>query len=201
MVLLLALVLCLLIMGLPYMLYLDSQHLEQPVVIFRARRWRVLPIVAALFIFNTLALVVFGLLAIRPTSSLAASLGDFAMVLVCLSLGFVMLWQYGTYWQHDQHATLTIYRQEQRAEYRNENTFSSFALADVVQITEYTLKGNRGIYSYQIFTLRDGTELLLTCLMYSMLGPQELMPAALHQVVHCYFCWLPGKAPSLSNLF
>ena len=148
-----------------------------------------------------------GLLATRPSSGLAALMGALVLALPGLGLGFVVLRLHLSYWQHDQHATLTIYCQQQRAEYYNKGIFLSFALVDVVQITEYATpsRGTKGPlwsnYSYRIFVLQDGTELLLTCLMYSMLGPQELMPAALRQTVRCRICWLPGDAWHFPTLF
>jgi hypothetical protein len=201
MALLLALVLCLLIMGLPYALYRDSQQLAQLVVRFEARAWRTAPLLVPVLIFLGMLLMLAGVLVVWSTSSLAAWLCAFALTVISLSLGFVMLRLHSSYWQHDRHATLTIYTQEQRAEYRNEDVFVSFALADVVRITRYTPNSNRAIYFYQVFVLRDGTELLLTCLMYSMLGPQELLPAALRQTVRKSGSWLPGDELNFSTLF
>ena len=184
-----------LILGWPYALYYDSQKLEQPVVVFEAHIWREASSVIPLLVFNGMMLVLAGVMVTRPTSGLAAWLGALALAFISLGLSYGMLRQHISYWQHDRYTTLTIYRQEQRAEYRNAEVFVSFALADVVQILHYTPNSSRAIYSYQVFVLADGTELLLTCLMYAMLGPQELMPAALRQTVRChgpYGCWLPS---------
>jgi len=197
----LVLLFCLFILGVPYALYRDSQQLEQPVVVFKAHSWREVPAVLSLLLFLGAMLVLAGVLVSQPTSSWAAWLGALALVLVSLGLGFVLIRRHISYWQHDRHATLTIYRQEQRAEYRNKGVLVSFALADVVQITHHTPDSGRAIYSYRVFTLRDGTELLLTCLMYNYLGPQELMPAALHQTVRCRMCWLPGDELRFLKLF
>jgi hypothetical protein len=192
---------CLFILGVPYALYSDSQKLEQPVVVFKAPIWREAPAVLSLLVFLGAVLVLACVLATLPTGGWVARLGALTLALVGLGLGFVLIWRHISYWQHDRHATLTVYRQEQRAEYRNEGVFVGFALADVVQITHYGSDSGRAIYSYQVFLLRDGTELLLTCLMYSILGPQELMPAARHQKVRCHLCWLPGHELRLPKLF
>ena len=192
---------CLFILAVPYALYRDSQHLEQPVVVFEAPRWRSASLLVPLLIFLAMLLVLAGVLVGQLTSSLAVWLGTLALALVSLSLSFVLIRRHISYWQHDRHAMLTVYRQEQRAEYRNEGVLVSFTLADVVQITRYGSDSGRAIYFYQIFLLRDGTELLLTCLMYSILGPQELMPAARHQKVRCHLCWLPGDESRFPKLF
>lgn len=199
MTLLLALVLCLLIIGLPYALYRDSQKLDKPVVVFKANFWREAPYLISILVFLGGLLVLVGVIVTRPTISLLAGLSAFALTFISLGLGFVFLRLQLTYWRHDQHATLTIYTQEQRAEYRNEDVLVSFALADVVRITRYD-SGSRGIYSYQVFVLRDGTELLLTCLMYSMLGPEELMPDVPRQTVRKTGAWLPGDGLNFSTL-
>jgi hypothetical protein len=199
--LLLALPCCLLIMGLPYALYRDSQQLGQPVVRFTARAWRTMPLLVPLLVFLGMILVLAGVIVTRPTISLLAGLMAGALTLISLGLGFVMLRLYSSYWRHDRHATLTVYTQEQRAEYRNDGVLVRFALADVVRITCYTPNSNRGIYSYQGFVLRDGTELLLTCLMYTMLGPQELMPDVPRQTVRKTGAWLPGDELNFSTLF
>lgn len=201
MVVLVAVVLCLLIMGLPYSLYLDSQQLAQPVVVFRARIWRVLPSVLPVLVFNGMILVLACLLVARPAYSPAALPGGLALALVSLGLFYVALRLHISYWLHDRHAMLAIYRDEQQVDYQRDGAYLRFALADVVQITRY-ISSSRGLYSYQVFALQDGTELLLTCLMYSMLGPQELMPAAHYQTVHLRrICWLPGQEPRFFNLF
>ena len=189
------------ILGVPYALYHDSQQLEQPVVVFKAHIWREAPFVLSLLGFMGGVLVLAGVMVTQLPGSWAVWLGASALALTSLSLSFSVIKRHISYWQHDQHATLTVYRQEQRAEYRNEGVFVSFALADVVQITHYTPNSGRAIYSYQVFALRDGTELLLTCLMYTMLGPQELMPDALRQTVRCRLCWLPGDEWHFLGLF
>jgi hypothetical protein len=198
------LLVCLGILGMPYALYYDSQQLEQPVVVFKAHIWREASSLIPLLIFNGMLLVLAGVLAIYTISSIGTWLVGLTLTFISLGLSFMMLRQHISYWQHDRYTTLTIYRQEQRAEYRNADVFLSFALADVVQIIHYTPNSSRAIYSYQVFVLADGTELLLTCLMYSMLGPQELMPAALRQTVRChgpYGCWLPGQELRFPTLF
>lgn len=199
--LLLVLVFSSFILGVPYALYRDSQKLEQLVVVFEASIWRETPFIIPLLIFNGMLLVLAGVLVTYSTSSLVAWLSALGLAVVGLGLSFIMLRRHISYWQHDRHATLTIRRQEQRAEYRNEGVLVNFALADVVQITHYTPNSSRAIYSYRVFALRDGTELLLTCLMYAMLGPQELMPAALRQTVHRAGCLLPGDEWNFPLLF
>jgi len=198
--LLLALLFCSLSLGLPYALYRDSQQLNQPVVRFEARAWRTLSMLVPLLVFLGGMLVLAGVIVTRPTISLVAGLSAGALTLVSLGLGFVFLRLQLTYWRHDRHATLTIYTQAQRADYRNEGVLVSFALADVVRITRYD-SGSRGIYSYQVFTLRNGTELLLTCLMYSMLGPEELLPDVPRQTVRKSGAWLPGDELNSATLF
>jgi len=184
----------------PYALYRDSQQLGQPVVRFEARAWRTLPMLVPLLVFLGGMLVLAGVIVTRPTISLLAGLSAGGLTLISLGLSFGFLRQYSTYWRHDRHATLTVYTQEQRAEYRNDGVLVTFALADVVGITGYNTN-TRALYNYQIFTLRDGTELLLTCLMYSMLGPEELMPDVPRQAVRKFGGWLPGDELNSATLF
>jgi len=198
--LLLALVICLLIMGLPYALYRDSQQLGQPVVQFAARAWRTLPVLVPLLVFLGGILVLAAVIVTRPAISWLAGLSAFALTLISLGLGFVFLRLQLTYWRHDRHAVLTVYTQEQRAEYRNEGVLLNFALADVGRIVCYT-PNSRAIYTYQVFVLRDGTELLLTCLLYSMLGPEELLPDVPRQTVRKSGAWLPGDELNSATLF
>jgi len=193
-------VLLALIMGFPYLLYLDGQKLEQPVVQFEARAWRTVPFLISLLGFMGLLLVLAGVWATRPASGPLAWLGAFALTLISLSLSFVMLRLYSTYWRHDRHATLIIYQQEHRAEYRNEDVLVSFALADVVRITWYT-PSSRALYDYHVFALRDGTEVLLTCLMYNILGPEELLLDVPRQKVRKSGAWLPGDELNFPTLF
>jgi len=198
--LLLALVICLLIMGLPYALYRDSEQLGQPVVRFVARPWRTMPLLVPLLVFLGGMLGLAGVIVTRPASSLLAGLSACALTLISLGLSFVFLRLQSTYWRHDRHATLTIYTPEQRADYRNEAVLVSFALADVARIVYYT-PNSRAIYTYQVLVLRDGTELLLTCLMHSMLGPEELLPDVPRQTVRKSGAWLPGDELNFSTLF
>lgn len=200
MTLLLVVLCCLLALGVPYALYRDSQQLGQPVVRFEVRAWRTLPLLVPVLIFLGGMLVLGGVVVTRPIISLLAGLSAFALALISLGLSLLLLRQYRTYWRHDRHATLTVYTQEQRAEYRNDGVLVNFALADVVRITGYNTT-SRAIYSYQIFTLQDGTELLLTCLMSSILGPEELMPDVPRQAVRKSGGWLPGDELNFSTLF
>ncbi|WP_125916738.1 hypothetical protein [Hymenobacter coccineus] len=146
-------------------------------------------------------------LATATGSGAGAALVALPLALLGLALGFVILRRHFSYWRHDQHATLTIDRLGQRAGYCNQNVELDFALADVVQVTEHTTYGRSGRppvwrnYSYQVFTLRDGTELLVTCLHYSLLGPQELIPAAQRATVRPRICWLPGDELNVPTLF
>jgi hypothetical protein len=187
-------------MGVPYALYRDSQQLGQPVVVFAARAWRTLPTLMPLLAFLGTMLVLAGVIVTRPTISWLAGLSAVALTLISLSLSVGFLRQYSTYWRHDRHAMLTVYTQEQRAEYRNDGVLVTFALADVVSIIGYNTN-TRALYNYQIFTLRDGTELLLTCLMYSMLGPEELMPDVPRHAVRRFGGWLPGDELNFPTLF
>ena len=99
-----------------------------------------------------------------------------------------------TYWQHDRQAHLIVDVLAQCAVYRNHNHMS-FALSDVVQITNY--ESNAGAktpwksYGYQVFVLKDGTEIIITCLLYYATSQAELFPAARRETVQRRICWLP----------
>lgn len=195
------------ILGYPYALHLDSQKLDKPVVVFTARIWRTAPGSLLVLVLTGFLLALAVRLATVPTSDYIAALGALVSALLGFGLGFIVLRLHYSYWRHDRYAILTIKPQEQQAEYRNHGVQVTFALADVVQITAYTTpagssKGSLfSQYEYHIFTLRDGTELLVTCLLYSLLGPQELVPAAHRATVQRRICWLPGSELNRPTLF
>ncbi|AMJ64185.1 hypothetical protein [Hymenobacter sp. PAMC 26628] len=195
------------ILGYPYALHFESQRLDKPVVVFTARIWRAALWSLLVLVFAGFLLVMAGQLATMPGGQPAATLGALVFALLGFGLGFIIGRLHYTYWRHDRHATLSIRPRERRAEYRNDGVQFAFALADVVQITEHTTRsgGSKGSlfsqYGYQVFELRDGTELLVTCLLYSLLGPQELIPAAQRATVQHRICWLPGDELNSPTLF
>ena len=187
------------ILGYPYKLHVESLKLEKPVVAFACSFWRATPWSFLFLGLASLLLVLAFYLVQQPTAGSDTLLGALIVALPGLALGFILLRLHLSYWQHDRFASLTVYRAEQRAEYYSGEVCYQFALADITHVTTYTsiLHSSRlqlwGHYSYQIFFLRDGTQLLLTCLLYSLLGPQELLPAVPHDVATRYICWLPGN--------
>lgn len=195
------------ILGYHYALHFDSQRLDKRVVVFAARIWRATPWSLLVLVFAGFLFVMAGRLAAVPGSELAATLEALIFTLLGFGLGFITIRLHYTYRQHDRYAVLTVRPQEQRAEYWNNDVQLSFALADVMQITEYITQsgGSKGSlfshYGYQIFTLRNGTELLITCLLYSLLGPRELIPAAGRATVWRRICWLPGDELNFPTLF
>lgn len=122
------------ILAWPYRLHIESQKLDKPVVVFTLRVWRAAPWSLLVLVFAGFLLVMAGQLATMPGSALAATLGALVFALLGFGLGFIVVRLHYTYWQHDQHAILTIKPQEQRAEYWNDGVQFAFALADVVQI-------------------------------------------------------------------
>jgi hypothetical protein len=190
------------ILGYPYKLHAESLKLAEPVVIFTGNFWRATPWSLLFLGLAGLLLVLAFYLIQQPNAGWDTLLGALVVALPGLALGFILLRLHLSYWQHDRYASLTIYRNEQRAEYFNGDTCYYFALADVMHVTTYTSTSHTsrlqfwGHYSYQIFFLQDGTQLLVTCLLYSLLGPQELLPAIPHDVATRYICWLPGNEAS-----
>lgn len=186
------------VLGYPYKLHTESLNLEKSVVTFKGSFWRAIP-------QSVLPLGIAGLLpalASRLVQQPAASWGTLLAALIVglpgLALGFILLRLHLSYWQHDRHATLTIHRNEQRAEYWWQGKLLNFALADVVSIITYDsyyIRNRRaalwGNYSYHVWYLKDGSQLLYTCLLYSLLGPDELVPAAQRQTAGRFICWLP----------
>lgn len=180
----------------PYALYFDSQKLDKPIVVFQIRFWR-----------NALPLLMTGALfgiAIMIASTLF-KVNELLMVVICLPLavltlrwGFIGLWLHLTYWRHDRRATLKVCRLEQTATYTDAGSIIRFALADVVSVTTYDSyrpSKRRAMwqeYSYQLWQLQDGTWFVLTCLLYSFSGPDDLLPAALRRTIRPRICWLPG---------
>lgn len=193
----------------PLQLHLDSLRLAQPIVIFQGRFWRggMMPWTLGGLVFAGFLLALAGLLATRPTSGFVAVLGALIVAIFGVGISFIILRLHVSYWQHDQHATLTVHQQAQRAEYHNKGISVSFNLADVVQITHYANNPHNtrapiwSNYSYRVYVLQDGTELLLTRLMYSLIGPQDLMPTTNRLTVPRYICWLPGDELNFPTLF
>lgn len=199
------------ILGYPYALHLDSQKLDEPVVVFTARSWRAGPWSLLMLGFAGFLLATAGWLATATATATGGgagtALGALPLALLGLALGFIIFRLHFSYWRHDRYATFAINRPEQRADYRNQDVWLDFALADVVQVTEHSALGRSGRgpvwrnYSYHVFALRDGTEVLVTCLLYSLLGPQELVPTAHHAAVQHRVCWLPGDELNFPTLF
>ena len=182
----------LLILGYPFKLHFESLALDEPVVIFTSNPWRATLWTASSLGLAGLILAVAFRLAQQPDVGYAL-LGALVVALPGLALGFILLRLHLSYSEHDQYASLTVSRQEQRAEYYNKGVYLNFALTDVVHVTEYATLSRApwSHYSYQVFFLQDGTQLLITCLFYSLLGPQELFATASHDTVTRYICWLP----------
>ncbi|TPG65487.1 hypothetical protein [Hymenobacter nivis] len=192
-------------LGVPYALHLDSLKMDKPVVVFRNRPWRNLLglLLAGMLLGMGIVLVI---TAVRKIDELYLVLFSLIVATALLVLGATGFWLHVTYWRHDRRAVLTIDRTSQLATYTNAGTTQQFVLADVASITQYDSyrpSGHRMTwdgYNYQIWELHDGTWLVLTCLLYSFSGPEDLLPPVRCRTVRPRICWLPGD-PLLNFTF
>ena len=192
-----------LVFALPYALHLKSLRLDQSIVKFSASVWRALPFT---LLYSGSALYFAGTTFIEWFRS---PVGDpallFALVPIALFGWFaaVSIRLHASYWRHDRDATLVIDVPSERAIYANKEVLIDFALADIVGIEEHWCDSGRtpwSQYEYEVLRLNDGTDILFTCLFYSLLGPNDFFPKATRTLERHRICWLPGSEQNVEDL-
>ncbi|MDB5233329.1 MAG: hypothetical protein JWR44_322 [Hymenobacter sp.] len=183
-----------LVLGFPYRLHLESLRLEKPVVVFSARIWRALPLT---LLFSGLALLLIGVaLSIsfrNHTNSLDPLILLVPTTLVCWGV-VISIRLHHSYWKHDREATLVIDTLGKRATYSNQEVHLDFAFSEVVNIVQHSCRWGRapwGHYGYEVLRLSNGTDILVTCLFYSLLGPERSFSKATCTLEKHRVCWLP----------
>lgn len=189
------------ILALPYLVHFDSQKMKQPVISFSCVSWKIiLSTLYTALLLGALSYLVAGVVR-GPRPALWVGIVFLAVGVLLLRLAFVQAWLHVTYWHHEWGVNLLIDRPAQIATYAKAGHTKQFALADIRRITRYESYRRRSYFSrrsvrqpfhYQIWELGDGTELVITCLLYSFTELSTLVPAASGHLVKPRICWLPG---------
>ena len=178
------------ILAVPYKLHFESLQLEKPVAVFSARVWRALPLT---LLFSSLAVPLVGLLLDGRAGVLGFVILLAPTLLVCRGVVFCIR-LHTSYWQHDREASLVIDTAGKRAVYFNKEVHVEFAFSDVVGIVQHSCSWGRapwGHYEYRVFRLSNGTDILVTCLFHSLLGPDRFFTNAPRTLEKHRVCWLP----------
>jgi hypothetical protein len=189
------------ILSLPYLVHFDNQQMERPTVLFNCVGWKV--VLSTLY--TALLIGTLGYLVAVVAQGLGTAPWVYIVLIITsvllLRLAFVQSWLHVTYWHHEWGVNLLIDRLAQTVTYIKSGNTKHFLLTDVRRITRYESYRRRSYFSrrsirqpfhYQIWELSDGTELVITCLLYSFTEPSALVPAVSGHLVKPRICWLPG---------
>ena len=203
--------LLLLLLAWPYMLFLEARRLDTPVKVFIYRFGREdVSMLVMLLLYNGAAAfalyTAFIELVTHESTQDALSIKPlFVFCLVALpflAIAFVVNRLHYSYWLHERHARLEVDELQQQVVYTNQEQQLTFSVSEVVSIVQYSARDYRrapwNAYEYEVYTLQDGTELIITCLLYYSTSPTQLFPAAPREMVQRRICWLPDT-PSLSH--
>ncbi len=116
------------------------------------------------------------------------------LFLILWTPAILLFWIYCSYWKHDQHCTLRIFRQQSRFEYTSNGVVSSYHFSDVRNLTLYRSKRARGgdYIFYTEVELADGQCLLITCLIADFRFITSTQTTS-QQTIVCWFPWLPRR--------
>ena len=205
------------VIALPYLVHFDDQKVERPVAVFRCVLWKTAALTLYTLILN--GLFVFFCCSIVAITRQHQEQGMLFYVFVLFAGGLlsrmtiIQTWLHLTYWYHDWRTVLIIDRPAHMVTYTRAGRTVKFALNDFVRFIRYESHGrleyfsrrtHKKIYSYQVWELRDGTELVVTCLLYTFTEPIALLPPVIGRQVKPRVCWLPGDpliTSPLANLF
>ncbi|WP_375416813.1 hypothetical protein [uncultured Hymenobacter sp.] len=201
----------LLLLAWPYRLFLEAKRHDRPVVEFVYRVGREdLSLLFFLLLYNAAATVALYETATELQPKLAArgnlfnlAISFSLLALPWLAIAFIVNRLHLSYWRHDRGARLEIDKLQQRAVYTNQGRQLTFATSEVVSIVHYASHYYHRIpwsaYGYHVYTLENGTEIIITCLLYYSTNPAELFSAAQRKTVNCRICWLPNSGSSTHN--
>jgi len=86
-----------------------------------------------------------------------------------LYVGLYPLLIYWSYYQHDKDIMLTIDREHNEVVYQNKTTIKQILMEDIVRLEQYySLSKNLKMQYYKLI-LKDGSQIVLTCLLNTML--------------------------------
>ena len=187
----------LLLLAWPYLLFLEARRLNTPVKEFAYRFGRedvsMLPMLLLCngFAASLLYTAVNEIITRESTRVFISCL----MVLPFLAIAFIVNRLHYGYWRHEHHTRLKVDELQQQVVYTNQDQQLIFVVSEVISIVRYSASQYRRApwngYEYEVYTLQDGTEIIITCLLYYSTSPAELFPAAQHETVQRRICWLP----------
>lgn len=178
----------------PFLLHRASQKLERPEVVFRAHWWR---IGWETWVLNGSALVgmvLFVKQALSPLTSADAAWAYLVIVVLLALPLWVTFRLHRSYWLHDQFATLVVSSADGMMWYSNQGAAVEFTYDEVTAITWHVSRYSRSVwsdYEYLIIHLQNGHHVLITCLLYSLLGPEKFLPNVPFTREEHRICWLP----------
>ena len=196
--------LALLLLAWPYLLFFEAKRLDTPIKKFAYQFGREdISMLPFLLLYNgaaafTLFTAVNEILTRESTQNgPLTKLLFFSCLAVFpfLAIAFVVNRLQYSYWRHERHARLEINGLLQQATYTNQDPQLTFATSEVISIVQYSARQYRrapwNAYEYGVYTLQDGTEIIITCLLYYSTSPAESFPAAQRETVQRRICWLP----------
>ena len=194
----------LLLLAWPYLLFLEARRLNTPVKEFAYRFGRedvsMLPMLllyngVAAFLLHTAVNEIVTRESTQDDSSITLLFVSCLMVLPFLAIAFIVNRLHYGYWRHEHHTRLEVDELQQQVVYTNQDQQLIFVVSEVISIVRYSASRYRRApwngYEYEVYTLQDGTEIIITCLLYYSTSPAELFPAAQHETVQRRICWLP----------
>ncbi|ALW84677.1 hypothetical protein AUC43_06045 [Hymenobacter sedentarius] len=201
----------LLLLAWPYMLFLEARRLDTPVKAFAYRFGREdISILLTLLLYNGAAAFalymaftkIIPLESAQEGVSLKVQFVFCLIVMPWLAIAFIVNRLHYSYWRQDRHTRLEVDKLQQRVVYTNQDQQLTFAVSEVVSIVQYSARyysrAPWNAYEYEVYTLQDGTEIIITCLLYYSTSPTALFPAAQRETVRRRICWLP-KSRSLNH--
>ena len=192
----------LLLLAWPYILFFEARRLDTRVKEFAYRFGREdVSLLLMLLLYNgAAAFTLYAAIAELFThesikDDLSGKLVVGMIALPFLSFAFIVNRLHFSYWHHERHARLEIDELEQHARYNNKEIHLIFAVSEVVSIVRYSASQYRRApwngYEYEVYTLQDGTEFIITCLLYYSTNPAKLFPTSQRNTVQRRICWLP----------
>ena len=202
----------LLLLAWPYLLFLEARRLDTPVKEFAYRLGRedvsmllmlLLYNAAAAFALYTAIQKIITHESNQDSPSIELMFVSCLMVLPFLAIAFVVNRLHYSYWRHEHYTRLEVDELQQQVVYTNQDQQLTFAVSEVVNIVQYSARHYArapwNAYEYEVYTLLDGTKIIITCLLYYSSSPTGLFPAAQRETVRRRICWLPDTRSLIHN--
>ncbi|UYZ62481.1 hypothetical protein [Hymenobacter weizhouensis] len=183
------------VLSFPYYLHLASQQPPAPVAKFSASAWNI----SLTTIMSTGLSVGSGgmmiIIALKPPVR-SDNVVMCGLLAILIWLPLLLTWRlHSSYWRHSRATVLLARPLEKKLEYYDGADWLTVDFADVAciirHVSKYPGRGLWSDYSYQVWQLRNGQQILLTSLHCFPLAPGELLPNTPQQVEVHRICWLP----------